>query len=1278
MKQKRSPFLVLFVAVGLLLAGNTPAVGQVATASLTGTITDPQGAVVVGAKVTLKSRGTGGERSVETNELGEYRFLALAPGQYDLTVEADGFRQAVRENLTLLVNVTTQQNVTLELGAVTESIIIEAGTAALNTTDASLGNVITPQQVESLPMEARNVMSLLTLQPGVVFSGDPTDQRSGSVAGGRSDQANVTLDGVDVNDQQTQNALSTSLPIPLESVQEFRFTTSNAGADQGRSSGGQVGFVTKSGSNEFHGSAFWTHRNTSTTANDFFNNRAGIAVPKLLRNQFGGSLGGPVIRDRLFFFGVYEGNRRREESNELRVVPTASLRDGVLIYRCANPADCPGGTVAGLTGSHAVPAGHFGLSPVDVRTIDPQGLGVNPAMLPVLQGFPGCNDFTQGLDATGSAPGLNFCGFRFNAPIALDNNIWVSRWDFNITRDARHMLSWRGTLGDLVQDVTAQQFPGQPTASALVDNSKGMAITYTAILSNNMTNVFRYGLTRQGREFTGQQQDTFSIRSFSLPFATNRALIRKIPTHNVVNDFTYAKGRHTWQFGTNMRFISNKRTTFANSFATFAINDGFCAGLCNSIPLALGDPGDPVLGQFPELDGAFLNPFKRSLMALYGMITQIGSAFIFDGSQNQLASGQGVDRKFVVNEYEFYGQDTWRVFRDLTLTLGLRYTYSGVPHEANGLQVQQTVDVQQWFAARRALMNAGLPQANLPLLAWDLSGPANNRPGFFRKDKNNFAPNFSFAYSPSMPEGFLARLFGGPGKSVIRGGFRLVYDRVGGSFVVTQDLTGAVGLVTNVINLTGTLDYGGAPCTTPPTSRCAAPRFSGFGSLPAVTDFVSTPQSGFPATPPPDLSNLGFIIDNNLRTPYAYAINFTYGRELPFGMALEVGYVSRLGHKLLAKADLGAPAIYHRDPASGMRFNEAINQLFVASDRGSAPVSSIAPIPYFENVFAGLAGVVPGETATQVVYRIARPNFPSFTDALISLEFNAADFDPDYVFPTFFQPQFVSLPAWTNLGASNYHALQVNLNKRFQQGLLFNFNYTFSKSIDNGSEVENTDRLGGQIADAFFPRNFFGLSDFDLQHQMTANWVYELPFGRGKMLGSDVNSVLDYLIGGWQVSGIIRWRGAFPITFENGFNFPTNFFLTGPGTQVCPVNTGVRKNAPGGPNLFGGTDAEIDAAFACLDNTLSGSSGSRNSIRGAKFFNLDFGLRKSLNMPFENHKLIFDWQVFNLPNHANFDDRTLRTNPESRSTFGRYVSTIGGDERSNNGRVMQFGFRYVF
>src|SRR5215813_7569637 len=323
-------FAVLFI-------GGIVAFGQ--SSSLSGTVLDPQGNAVTGATITATNVATGAARTTTSSKEGAYQIPQLPPGTYRVRAEAQGFAGVLLEDIQVLVSTPVTLNITFkQVGAVNDTVTVQGGESILNTSDATVGNTFNERQIRQLPLEGRNIVSLLANQPGVTFigstdqQGNTTDYRNGSVNGGKSDQANVTLDGIDVNDQQQGLAFNSVLRVSLDSVQEFRVTTSNANSDQGRSSGAQVSLVTKSGSNAYHGSAYEYHRNTVTTANDWFNNASGVARPKLLRNVFGGTFGGPIIKDRFVFFVNYEGRRDRREDNAVRTVPSADMRNGILKY----------------------------------------------------------------------------------------------------------------------------------------------------------------------------------------------------------------------------------------------------------------------------------------------------------------------------------------------------------------------------------------------------------------------------------------------------------------------------------------------------------------------------------------------------------------------------------------------------------------------------------------------------------------------------------------------------------------------------------------------------------------------------------------------------------------------------------------------------------------------------------------------------------------------------------------------------------------------------------
>ncbi len=350
------------------------AAGQAAT-SLRGTITDPSGSTVAGAKVVLANSESKTERTATTAEQGGYQFQFVPPGTYSLTVTAAGFRPYKLDAVQLLVNTPATINAQLKVGAAGEVVEVTSEAPALNLVDASLGNSFNETQVQDIPLEGRNVPDLLSLQAGVAYTGNrigdkDQDTRNGAVNGARSDQSNVTLDNVDVNDQSNGYAFTSVLPVTQDSVQEFRVTTTNYGADQGQGSGAQVALVTKSGTNSFHGSLYEDMRNTITSANDYLvkQSEQNIGLPnkplQLNRNIFGVSVGGPIQKDRLFFFANYEGTREREEQRAERVIPTPSLCQGILSISQERQRPTSGTT---------------SLISQTCRTLDPKGIGIDPA-----------------------------------------------------------------------------------------------------------------------------------------------------------------------------------------------------------------------------------------------------------------------------------------------------------------------------------------------------------------------------------------------------------------------------------------------------------------------------------------------------------------------------------------------------------------------------------------------------------------------------------------------------------------------------------------------------------------------------------------------------------------------------------------------------------------------------------------------------------------------------------------------------------------------------------
>lgn len=1308
--------------------------GQAGTASIRGVVTDKTGAALVGAKVTLVNASLALQREMQTNQSGEYEFLALPPGTYRLTVESASFQKFEQKNIQLLVNSPATVNATLEIGATTETVEVSAQAAALNTTDASLGVAFGENQVKSLPLEGRNIPDLLSLQAGVAYTGNRSDinkdndTRSGAVNGSRSDQSNVTLDGVDVNDQVKGYAFSSVLPVTLDSIQEFRVTTTNANADQGRSSGAQVSLVTKSGTNNFHGSLYEYNRNTYTSANDYFVKLAELQSgqpnepPKLIRNIFGGSIGGPIKKERLFFFANYEGSRQREEASVIRIVPSDQLRQGIIRYVCdtSDPNCSTSNTKTSVVNDPALGL-VAALTPAQIKAMDPLGLGNNPTMLSYFNSFPEPNDFTQGDQ-------LNFVGYRFKGPIPTNDNWYIARVDYKLTSNGSHTLFWRGALRNDVHS-TAPYLPGTPPLDSFKDYSKGYAVGYTALLRSNLINNFHYGYTRQSVGDIGNN-DTQPFIYFrglnnnegsnNSELAVTRSNAFQTPVHNFVDDVSWTKGKHTLQFGTNVRFIRNPRENFLSSFSSATTNSSGLdtAGIVGSkSPI---NPANHSADGLPAVDSAFRLGYNYPIMALMGIVSELDATFNFDKTGTALPQGAPLKRRFGADEYEFYAQDSYHVKPNLTLTFGLRYSLFSPPWETNGVEVTPQgfpigggapIPLSQWFNERATKQLTGGSSVDDPLLTYNLSGPANGKPGYYNWDKHDFGPKVAFAYTPKATGGLLGNLFGAD-KTVIRGGVGVVFDRIGAGLLDTFDRRGSFGLSTGI---TAPVPCVGPSVTDPCTGTQVAPRLTDLNVLPQ-TDFngnpyfPATPTGGFPYTYPPAGTGLAIQwgLDDGIKTPYAYTIDLSVGRELPGNMSLEVSYVGRLAHRLLSQVDLAMP-LNIKDPKSGVDYFTAAKALstigFTGAPTSSVTSASVGPTAaYWQNMVQPLK---PGDMyslacsggftadVTQAMYDLFSCGggpvfgFGDETTPLANLDYWGSDFSgtagilgqsgtyyPSKFGPNaFFNSQFHSLYSWRSNGNANYNALQVVLRKRMTHGVQFDFNYTYSKSIDISSDAERIDAwsgLGGQVINTWAPNGLRAVSDYDLTHQINMNFVAELPFGRGRWLAHDVGGFMEAVIGGWQLSGLARWTSGFPVTIGNGATWPTNWQLGGAAVQTGPAHPHTTERPDGTVNLFP-TDLPVtDVGIGPFRHDLPGEVGNRNSIRGPGFAGLDLGLSKRWKMPWaETHSLLLRWEVFNVPNLKRFDVQSVTTDISS-SSFGNFSGLL------TNPRVMQFALRYEF
>jgi hypothetical protein len=1069
----------------------------------------------------------------------------------------------------------------------------------------------------------------------------------------------------------------TVLRLNAEAVEEFRVTTANANANQGRSGGAQVNLVTKGGTNDFHGALFEFYRTKKFTANDFFNNKFGIERPALIRHTFGGALGGPIVKDRAFFFYSFEGDRitRSAPVGTPRNVPLPSLGLGqVKFVGCApgtNPDDC------GTTVTPTVQT----LTTAQLTSIFPT-VGINPVAVQVLKDaaarYP-ANDFTTG-------DGLNSAGFRFNAPLPAQRNSHVGKFDFNIT-DKQTAFFRTSVIYDLISQ--ERQFPDTP-APTIWSHPFGIAAGHTWTINNSTVNNFRYGFTREAFSQQGDSSaNAISFRFIYSPLTFSRTLTRITPVSNFTDDLSWVKSNHTFGFGANIRLIRNRRDSFDNAFDNAITNPSFYLGGGASIV-------DPINAVRP-ISGATTG-VENAVTAIIGRFSQYSALFTFDRDGTLLQSGTPAAREFRTEEYDLYFQDSWKLTPNLTLTYGLRYGISTPVHEKNGFEVRTTVPLSDFFEARKEAAARG-ESLNTPITL-ELSGKANNAPPLYDYDKNNFQPRVAVAWSPSFKNGFLGKVFGKNNQSVFRGAFSITNDYYGQQLAVTFDLNNTLGFSSSQDISANTFNLDDRP----------APLFTGFGqNIRALPRITNPGNISFPRTQPFDPHPAGFAQDRRIETtldsklvaPINYAWNFTYERQLPKGLVIQTSYIGRISRNLIASRDVMALNNL-KDPKSGMDWYTAAGQL-EALRAGGTPTANVQSIAWFNNFLPGdLAHLMnsnyffnawlgpdvgcedPDEycvpenlNQTQAVYDVALNFYGNdWTDTQDVIE---QGIDRNI----FFHPQYGALSAHSSIARANYHAATVSVRERLGRSFIADFNYTLSHSHDDASGLQTADQFGGAfILNPLRQRDNYSDSDFDIRHNINANAVWELPFGRGRSFFGHAGKVTDALVGGWQMTGIFRWNSGLPISapFDNArwatnWNAQSNTVRTDGSIKPCPARGG---------RLF---DCNLLEAYRSFRNAFPGETGDRNVFRLAGYVNLDMGVTKSFNLPWsENHRLQLRVEAFNVTN----TQRMNAPNTGSRTGFGVGLdpSTFEVDDIPVNWmrfvgiqgapRVMQFGVRYSF
>ncbi len=1201
---------VKYVLAVVCAAGLAGVVGAQETVSLTGVVTDTSGAVVPGATVELVNTSTNAKYKTVTTSAGAYTLANVAPGPgYTETVSHEGFESEVFSGLYLSVGTTRTQNAELKIGSVAQSVQISetANEVALDTSDATIGNNFDVQMVNDLPVYDRS-------NPSVLFQLQPGTTSDGAVTGARTDQSSVTVDGLDVNDIAAGGTFAIVANAPVDSVQEFRGTVAGLLANAGPGGGGQFQLVTKSGTNKFHGDVNEYHRNTITTANDWFNNDAGVPRPALIRNQFGGNLGGPIWRDKLFFFFDYDGSRIAQAAGTERNVPLDSYRNGIIQY--INTA----GTLSQLT-------------PAQVAALDPLHIGFDAPLLTYVDArYPQANDLTQG-------DGVNSGGYRFNDPLPDTQNIYVARVDYNLSQNHKLFARSTTTRENAIQQT--REFPSDPVSFPFFDKSYSYVGGWTWSIGANKVNQLSYGTVVSVYDFaalfdpTGATVFTFTS-PFAAPYKSPSSQRRRIPVPVIRDDFNWQKGSHSIFVGGTAKFIKTN-SSLVNNF--YFPNVGL-GGSNLALNTALRPAG------LDENNSAAVSTYDSAFAFALGEFSNVSANFNYDNKGNAVTPGAGAIRRYRYFENEIYAGDTWKVTKNLTLSYGLKYMLYSVPYEVNGDESIQNFSFDQYFNARLKQSAAGVYGGDpsvVPYITYTLGGKANNAPPLYKPSYKDFAPRFSFAWNPAGHE-----------KTVFNGGAGIVFDRtVINAINFIQDQSSYL-FQNGANNILGNTD--------PVVSLSTEPRFTSLTAIPnaPAPAAVTVPYTPYvdPTYGPYGLANNEFqtTIDPTLKDPYSIALNGGMQHEFPGNFLLRVNYAGRLGRRLIAQAD-ASQLIDFPDPTSGQLMSTAFANITTALRSGQAPAAQ----PWFDNLASGF-----GYTGTQIV-----------TDFLGTLAQRGDFADTIQALANFgVLPQNVGMAAQlaentfiTNKGFSAYHGMLVTLTKNESHGLRFDVNYTWSHSIDNTSLVANSIAAStgaGFICDVVRPRECRGNSDFDIRHLINANFDYVLPIGRGKTFAATAPRWIDEAVGGWSVSGIPTWRSGTP------FNAVSNAYVAGYANNAPAIFTGpeallsahLNRDANGAVHLWSNSNTIQNAYHGPLGFAI----GSRNNLRGPRAFTFDAGLGKTFPI-FEDVRLKFRADAFNVLNHPVFGNPVTDI---TNNQFGQITYDLTG------ARVMQFSLRAEF
>lgn len=1285
---------ILAGLVLLLFLGAPLAWAQVSTSSITGTVADPSGALIPNAKVTAINEATGVQQLTKTTSSGLFSFPSVVPGAYTIEVEAKGFDRYVGKGNILTVGQPLVVNVKLQVGSTTTTVEVQGSYERLQTTNATLGDVIDRQAIQSLPLNGGNPLNLVALEPGLVQRSNGGAGSDTHVNGSRDRAYNVTLDGIDINEPSVPNPQSNVFRLNADNVQEYRVVTQDPTPEFGRNSGANISIGSRSGTSEFHGTVYDIFRNPALDANEWFANDVGLPKDQLRLNQYGADVGGPIVKDKTFFFASWEGQRLSDSAsiaNALGGVPrvyTSTARGGVFRYvvgtvtasngqsfthNSPGMVDAQGNLLPGIMTCNALITTNC-IGSYDIFANDPSMIGEDTVMGNFINAEPLPNDFTHG-------DGVNIAGFQWTPSFNQPEARWLARVDehFNDSNSlfVRYLIDFADTLGGDFLNGRPRVFPGFPPLGEVSRRPSNLAVSYRHVFSPQLVNEFTAGYGRFLFDFLFGRANPafpnippFAPSNFTSPFLNQSGTARWLTTRQFIDNLTYTHAAHTFSAGINFRFIEH--------------NDqrSFVGGVNNAPRVFFSGSGRPPTANFntpANISSSDSGTLDNSINEFLGIPSSETQAFFSSGLSNYTPSGLYV-RGARFHQYDLYGQDEWKWRSNLTVTYGARYELNMPATEANNL----------------------ILGPNQPFGNFSQTGPLTFVPksSFWSRDNAlSIAPRVGVAWQPFAN-----------GRTVVRAGYGIAFDTVS-TFQFVPVLGLVPGSSAGCALTISDVSNGSGGFTPTPSSNCAIPNNADqriAGGFPLTLPTPSSPPSAF--TTPPVASKLlatfAGAVDPNLKNPAVYEWDLSIEHDLGKKIVFEADYVGKRGTHLLRAYDLNQLKINH----DGFLQDFAIarsNLLQCSNPNGTSGCGQTVPL--LPGLFGGTIPTTGGNgrnVATDLEFNAAGA-LASLIDSNFFSSMDTSTGRPDFFRPN---PQFNQVFWLDSGGDSYYHGLQLQV-RRHETNVDFGGAYTFAKSIDDmsvdpvgavsGGAVGNNSRTPTDIYDFRIDR---GRSDFDRTQVFTGYVVWNLPLGRGQRWASRAGSALDRIIGGWSASTIVTAMSGEPFSVLSGRLTNSDIRFSRADIVGRAPSTGLFFNVPAvtGPLVFNFTPGSYittttsanlgclpmqNGSFFCTPPPGSDGTQGRNIFNGPMFANLDLSLSKQFAVS-ERWKLQFRSDFFNAFNHPNFDNPLDSTDGSESITSGGFgqsccvaVSVPTSSSVISVGepyRVIQFALRLSF